>query len=141
MKDYTMTEILGYEFRNFGNKESTLLLASDVAELFEYNDVVAMLGLIKDYRKEVLETHDGKELWFIAESGLYELIMQTDTSFSVMLRENLFYILKPFLRAATLPGEEEEFIKEAFPYISEKALFTLVQELTSNVEEVNYEIS
>lgn len=78
-------EVLGKDFKIYGDLEKPLFLAKDVALWIEHSNVSAMLESVDDNEKVLIEapTIDSKDClesgnlqtkrWFLTEDGLYEL--------------------------------------------------------------------
>lgn len=74
--------VLNTTFNMYGTHESPLFLAADVAELIEYSadKVGQMLENVDDDEKLTDTIYRGgqkREVWFLTENGLYELLMQS----------------------------------------------------------------
>ena len=85
MKIIDEREILGKQFRIFGDFENPLFLAKDVAEWIEHTNVTKMLLSIDESEKMVLKIpanhlleglQSNTEYTFLTEDGLYEVLMQ-----------------------------------------------------------------
>ena len=91
-------EVLGKDFKVYGDFDNPLFLAKDVAEWIEYafkdsrqvhRDVSKMLSTVDDEEKTKCTqnlggedySHGGirenVEMWFLTEDGLYEVLMQS----------------------------------------------------------------
>lgn len=79
-------EILGRPVNFYGDWENPLFLAKDVAEWIEYAQrpdgsfqVGQMLKSIDDEEKifTVNNLNGDREMWFLTEDGLYEVLMQS----------------------------------------------------------------
>ena len=80
-------EILGKDFKVYGDVENPLFLAKDVAEWIDYAkrpdgsyQVSAMLSSIDEEEKMKIHTtvnnlNGGSDSWFLTENGLYEVLM------------------------------------------------------------------
>lgn len=74
--------VLNTTFNMYGTPEKPLFLAADVAELIEYSTdkVGQMLENVDDDEKLTDTIYRGgqkREVWFLTENGLYELLMQS----------------------------------------------------------------
>lgn len=74
--------ILGTEFNMYGSADKPLFLAIDVANMIEYSEdkVGQMLENVDDDEKltdTIYRAGQKREMWFLTESGLYELLMQS----------------------------------------------------------------
>jgi anti-repressor protein len=73
-------EVLGRDFKIYGDIDNPLFLAKDVAEWIEHRDVTSMLRAVADDEKlirSVSGSGQSRELWFLTEDGLYEVLMQS----------------------------------------------------------------
>ena len=71
-------EVLGKNFRIYGNFESPLFLAKDVAEWLEIKQSSVMIQSVDDDEKVMNISHTlggNQEQWFLTENGLYEVLM------------------------------------------------------------------
>lgn len=71
-------EVLGKEFRIYGDFENPLFLAKDVAEWIEHSDVSTMLKGIDENEKliqTIFVSGQNRDMWFLTEDGLYEVLM------------------------------------------------------------------
>lgn len=74
--------IMGSKFNMYGDEENPLFLAADVAEMIEYSvdKTHQMVELVDDDEKLTDTIYRGgqqREMWFLTENGLYELLMQS----------------------------------------------------------------
>lgn len=74
--------VLNTEFKMYGTVDRPLFLAVDVAEMIEYSvdKTHQMLELVDDDEKLTDTIYRGgqrREVWFLTENGLYELLMQS----------------------------------------------------------------
>ena len=82
LEEVTEVVIFGEKFNIYGNIESPLFLGIDVAEMIEYDTdkVGQMLELVDEEEKLTDTIYRGgqkREMWFLTEFGLYELLMQS----------------------------------------------------------------
>ena len=74
-------EVLGKDFKIYGDFENPLFLAKDVAEWIENKNPSQMLDTIDDNEKTLYTIYrvDGSthKSWFLTEHGLYEVLMQS----------------------------------------------------------------
>ena len=74
--------IFGVEFNMYGTVADPLFLALDIADMIEYSvdNVGQMLSLVDDDEKltdTIFHGGQSREVWFLTENGLYELLMQS----------------------------------------------------------------
>ena len=75
-------EVLGKDFKVYGTFENPLFLARDVADWIEYNpdDINKFMNMVDDSEKltrTILRSGQNREMWFLIEDGLYEVLMQS----------------------------------------------------------------
>jgi prophage antirepressor-like protein len=82
LEEVTGVVIFGQEFNVYGDINDPLFLAADVAEMIEYSadKVGQMLENVDDNEKltdTIYRSGQRREVWFLTEYGLYELLMQS----------------------------------------------------------------
>lgn len=74
------SNFLGKEINVYGSVEEPLFLAKDVAEWIGYPEASMMLEYVDEdekLKKTILTSDQMCEMWFLTESGLYEVLMQS----------------------------------------------------------------
>lgn len=99
MKIIDEREILGKQFRIFGDFENPLFLAKDVAEWIEYDtsSINKMLNNVDEtekVRKNVPTPGGNQEMWFLTEDGLYEVLMLSRKQIAKEFKKQIKEILK-----------------------------------------------
>ena len=97
MKIIDEREILGKQFRIFGDFENPLFLAKDVAEWIEHSDVSTMLKGIDENEKliqTIFVSGQKRDMWFLTEDGLYEVLMLSRKPIAKELKKQIKEILK-----------------------------------------------
>ena len=92
-------EVLGREFRIYGDFENPLFLAKDVAEWIEYDisSINKMLNNVDENEKvrNIVPTLGGnQEMWFLTEDGLYEVLMLSRKPIAKEFKKQVKEILK-----------------------------------------------
>ena len=92
-------EVLGREFRIYGDFENPLFLAKDVAEWIEYDisSINKMLNNVdgtEKVRKNVPTPGGNQEMWFLTEDGLYEVLMLSRKPIAKEFKKQVKEILK-----------------------------------------------
>jgi len=92
-------EVLGREFRIYGDFENPLFLAKDVAEWIEYDtsSINKMLNNVDEtekVRKNVPTPGGNQEMWFLTEDGLYEVLMLSRKPIAKEFKKQIKEILK-----------------------------------------------
>lgn len=97
-------EVLGKDFKVYGDLESPLFLAKSVAEWIDYGkkangsyDVYTMLKTVDDDEKLMrISSASGqrRNVWFLTEFGLYEVLMQSHKPLAKEFKKRVKVILK-----------------------------------------------
>ena len=92
-------EVLGKEFKIYGDIENPLFLAKDVAEWIDYDktSINKMLNNVDENEKarNIVPTAGGnQEMWFLTEDGLYEVLMQSRKPIAKAFKKEVKQILK-----------------------------------------------
>ena len=97
-------EILGKDFKIYGDFENPLFLAKDVAEWIEHNKPSEMLRNVDNNEKIKVFINPSDnidrvfqpntEYWFITEDGLYEVLMQSRKPIAKEFKKEVKKILK-----------------------------------------------
>lgn len=88
-------EVLGKEFKIYGDFENPLFLAKDVAEWIEYgiSNVSKMVKSIDENEKIITRTNNTSAT-FLTEDGLYEVLMQSRKPIAKAFKKEVKTILK-----------------------------------------------
>lgn len=117
-------ELLGKEFRIYGDKENPLFLAKDVATWIEHSNVSIMLGKVDDEEKKLIElstlnnaygrkSNLTSNTWFLTEDGMYEVLMQSRKPIAKAFKKEVKKILKQIRQTGGyIPVKEEESNEE-----------------------------
>ena len=90
-------DVLGKEFKIYGDYENPLFLAKDVATWIEHSDVSTMIRNVDENEKvtNIVCTLGGnQEAWFLTEDGLYEVLMQSRKPIAKQFKKRVKEILK-----------------------------------------------
>lgn len=78
---FNQQEVLGKQFKVYGDADNPLFLAKDVAEWIEYTGRSGqLLETVDDDEKlthTIYASGQNREMWMLTEDGLYEVIMQS----------------------------------------------------------------
>lgn len=126
--------VLGKEFKIYGSIEQPLFLAKDVAEWIEHSRASEMLKSIDEEEKlmqTILASGQNREMWFLSEDGLYEVLMQSRKPIAKEFKKEVKKILKQIrlTGGSVVEDREEEFINNYFPSFSEDVKLAMVQDL------------
>ena len=121
-------EVLGKDFRFYGSVDNPLFLAKDVAEWIEHTDLSRMVGLVDESEKlkrTLYVSGQGREMWFLTEDGLYEVLMQSRKPIAKEFKKKVKEILKTLRQTGGYVGNTEMFIENYLPFADEnvKTLF------------------
>ena len=75
-------DVNGHELNMYGTKEEPLFLAVEVAKMIDYSvgKTGHMLHMVDKDEKltlTIVRSGQGREMWFLTEDGLYEVLMQS----------------------------------------------------------------
>lgn len=129
-------ELLGKNFRIYGDFENPLFLAKDVAEWIEHSDTSTMMRNIDNEEKvtnNVCTLGGIQEAWFLTEDGLYEVLMQSRKPIAKKFKKKIKEILKDIRRHGMYAKDElldnpDLLIKVATELKKEKEEKRLLQE-------------
>lgn len=96
-------ELLGKDFKVYGDFENPLFLAKEVAEWIDYsrdsiNKMLASIDNEEKVRKNVPTPGGIQEAWFLTEDGLYEVLMQSRKPIAKQFKKKVKEILKSIRR-------------------------------------------
>jgi prophage antirepressor-like protein len=107
-------ELLGKEFRMYGDFENPLFLAKDVAEWIEITNVSQMLNKIDDEEKGIYNTYTlggNQNLWFLTEDGLYEVLMQSRKPIAKQFKKEVKILLKEYRKHGKYDLKEQQLMQ------------------------------
>lgn len=91
------TEILEHEVTTYGDLENPMFLAKDVANWIEHNKPSEMIvNVDEDEKLKAIVSHSGqnREMWFLTEDGLYEVLMQSRKPIARQFKKKVKKLLK-----------------------------------------------
>ncbi|WZU00351.1 Bro-N domain-containing protein [Erysipelothrix sp. D19-032] len=91
------TEVLNKNFKIYGNTDNPLFLAQDVAEWIEHSRASEMIKSVDEDEKAmqtILASGQSREMWFLTEDGLYEVLMQSRKPIAKQFKKQIKIILK-----------------------------------------------
>lgn len=97
LKVIKQTTVLNQELNIYGTPEEPLFLAQDVANWIEHSKASVMLDSIDDEEKlkeTIFTSGQNREMWFVTEDGLYEVLMQSRKPIAKQFKKNVKKILK-----------------------------------------------
>ena len=90
-------EVLGKNFTIYGTLEEPLFLAKDVADWIEHSKSSVMIDTVDDdekLRETIFTSGQNREMWFLTEDGLYEVLMQSRKPIAKQFKKQVKQILK-----------------------------------------------
>ena len=94
--------ILGKQFNIYGDVENPLFLAKDVATWIEHSDVYMMVKMVEEGEKVIRSSKDSlgavREMTFITEDGLYEILMRSTVPIAKQFKTEVKKLLKNLSR-------------------------------------------
>lgn len=140
-------KVLGKDFKVYGEVETPLFLAKDVANWIEHSHITKMLNNIdEDEKVKYLCTNStgvlqsNTEYWFLTEDGLYEVLMQSRKPIAKEFKREVKKILKQIRLTGGAVRNEEEFIKNYFPSFSDEVKQAMVLDLKKQNEKIQREL-
>lgn len=138
LKIIEQREVLGKEFKIYGDFENPLFLAKDVANWIEHSDISTMMRTVDDNEKLIqtlFASGQNREMWFLTEDGLYEVLMQSRKPIAKEFKREVKQILKSVRKHGLYATEEllnnPDFMIEAFKALKEE------REARKSLEEEN----
>ena len=101
-------EVLGKDFKIYGDTENPLFVAKDVANWIEHSKASIMLdGIDEDekLRETIFTSGQNREMWFLTEDGLYEVLMQSRKPIAKQFKKKIKEILKSIRRTGTYAAQ------------------------------------
>lgn len=116
------TNFQGHELNIYGTNEEPLFLAVEVAKLIDYSvgNTAHMLNTV-DMDEKLLVTlvrsGQGREMWFLTEDGLYEVLMQSRKPIARRFKR----AIKDILKELRLSGRAdfEDWLNHTDPFVDE----------------------
>jgi anti-repressor protein len=102
-------EVLGKDFKVYGDINNPLFMARDVAKWIEHSDVSTMMRTVDESEKvtNIVCTLGGsQEAWFLTEDGLYEVLMQSRKPIAKQFKAKVKEILKDIRKYGVFATEE-----------------------------------
>lgn len=94
-------QLLGKDFKIYGDIENPLFLAKDVAIWIEHSNPAVMLQSIDENEKVINNVYTlggNQDMWFLTEDGLYEVLMQSRKPIAKEFKKQVKQILKDIRR-------------------------------------------
>lgn len=91
------TQIFNNSFKIYGNLNKPLFLAKDIATWLSHNKPSELVSLVSNEEKlRATISHSGqrREMWFLTEDGLYEVLMQSRKPIAKEFKKQVKIVLK-----------------------------------------------
>lgn len=108
-------EVLGFEFKIYGDFENPLFLAKDVAKVIEHTDSNKMIINVdadEKVKKKVPTLGGIQEMWLLTEDGLYEVLFQSNKPIAKEFKRKVKEILKELRKGNKLIVDSNSSISE-----------------------------
>lgn len=135
-------EVLGQEFKIYGDFENPLFLAKDVARWIEHSRTSEMLkGIDSDEKlmQTILASGQMREMWFLTEDGLYEVLMQSRKPIAKQWKREVKTILKTLRKTGGYISNADKMVNTYFGSLDDSRK-ELVKGLFVNIENQQKEI-
>ncbi len=111
-------KVLGNDFKIYGDFENPLFLAKDVAEWIGHSKASVMLDSIDEdekLRETIFTSGQNREMWFVTEQGLYEILMQSRKPIAKEFKKQVKAILKEIRQTGsyTKPMTQTEILAQS----------------------------
>ena len=115
-------DVNGHELNMYGTKEEPLFLAVEVAKMIDYSvgKTGHMLHMVDKDEKltlTIVRSGQGREMWFLTEDGLYEVLMQSRKPIARRFKR----AVKDILKDLRLSGKAdfEDWLNHTDPLVDE----------------------
>lgn len=101
-------EVLGKDFKVYGDIDEPLFLAKDVADMIEHSDVSKMVKSIDEDEKlmrTLFLSGQSRDAWFLTEAGLYEILFQSRKPIAKAFKKEVKGILKELRKTGVVITE------------------------------------
>ena len=138
-------EVLGKDFKVYGDKDNPLFLAKDVAEWLDERDGYTVSRKVDEEEKLIHKICVGgqiREATFLTEDGFYEVLMQSRKSIAKPFKKEVKKILKQIrlTGGAVIEDREEEFINNYFTSFSEDVKKAMILDLKEQNKKIKTEL-
>ena len=99
-----LSQVENFNAKIYGTAEEPLFLARDIAEILEHSRASEMLKSVDDDEKlmqEMFASGQNRQMWFLTESGLYEVLMLSRKPKAKEFKRKVKEILKTIRKHGT----------------------------------------
>ncbi len=144
-------EVLGHDFKVYGDFQNPLFLAKDVAEWIENKNVSQMLNVVDEEEKGLYNVYTlggSQEMWFLTEDGFYEVLMQSRKPIAKEFKKQVKAILKEIRKTGSYVNPnlspqlqylitlEQEQQRQALALAETKQQIEAVDKRIDNIKEI-----
>ncbi len=116
LKVVKQQDVLGKDFKIYGDFENPLFLAKDVAEWIDYEGRSGQLLSTIDENEKLMHTiyasGQNRDMWFLTEDGLYEVLMQSRKPIAKAFKKEVKTILKSVRKNGGYIANQENLTPE-----------------------------
>lgn len=135
-------ELLGQDFKVYGDLENPLFLAKDVAAWIEHSDTSKMIKSVdgdEKVKNNVPTLGGNQESWFLTEDGLYEVLMQSRKPIAKQFKKAVKQILKDIRKHGMYAKDElldnpDLLIEVATKYKEERTLRLVAEQRVNELQ-------
>jgi anti-repressor protein len=137
-------EVLGKQFRVYGDWENPLFLAKDVGEWLEHSNYRAMADIIPDDMKGVTSVYTPggiQNMLCLTEEGLYFVFMRSDKPQALPFQREVAKILKTIRKTGGYVANENLFVESLIQNLDDdqknviRGVFSTTRLLNKRIEE------
>ena len=111
LKIIKQQEVLGKDFKVYGDFDNPLFLAKDVAEWIEHNNITHMMNTVDEEEKltfTICSSGQNRKMWFLTEDGLYEVLMQSRKPIAKQFKKKVKEILKEIRKTGQYSSQKKD---------------------------------
>lgn len=135
-------ELLGQDFKVYGDLENPLFLAKDVATWIEHTDTSKMIKSVdgdEKVKNNVPTLGGNQSSWFLTEDGLYEVLMQSRKPIAKQFKKAVKQILKDIRKHGMYAKDElldnpDLLIEVATKYKEERTLRLVAEQRINELQ-------
>lgn len=136
-------EILGFDFKIYGDFENPLFLAKDVAKWIEHSNVTEMVKNVDNDEKLnsiVFSAGQKREMTFLTEDGLYEVLFQSRKPIAKEFKKEVKEILKDLRKGNKAIVETGNQQVDLYTQLMQASMQAISQVLNQNMAMIKQDI-
>ena len=132
-------EVLGFDFKVYGNADNPLFLAKDVAKWIGYDksSINKMINSVDEDEKlngTIFRAGQSREMWFLTEDGLYEVLMQSRKPIAKEFKKKVKEILKELRKGNQMLVSTGNREANLYTQLMQASMQAISQVLNQNME-------